>query len=151
MTKHTRVMRRGAVYYFRCKIPADLIEHYGKREITESLRTKDAKEALRRVRTRSLEQEEAFDRLRAAHEVVEFSPAEVQHAVDLWTAHRLKADEEVRFAGLSQAMFEQFARMQTDEELVGRNALARSLRHPSLVLAGQRYRRGFPAPPDKRA
>ena len=46
-TKHTRLMRRGAVYYFRCKIPADLVDHYGKKEILESLRTRDATEALR--------------------------------------------------------------------------------------------------------
>jgi len=42
MSKHTRLKRRGAVYYFRVKIPADLVEHYGKREILESLGTKDA-------------------------------------------------------------------------------------------------------------
>jgi uncharacterized protein DUF6538 len=66
MTKHTRLLRRGAVYYFRVKIPVDLIDHYGtKREIIESLRTKDAKEALRLVRARSEQQEQEFDRIRA--------------------------------------------------------------------------------------
>jgi hypothetical protein len=60
-TKHPRLRRRGAVYWFRCKIPVDLIEHYkGKQEINESLRTKDPNDALRLVRKRSEEQEQEF-------------------------------------------------------------------------------------------
>jgi hypothetical protein len=51
----SRLKRRGAVYCFRCKIPADLVDHYKKREILESLQTKDPKEALRKVRSRSLQ------------------------------------------------------------------------------------------------
>ena len=68
-----RLKRRGAVYYFCCKIPADLVDHYKKREILESLRTKDPKEALRKVRSRSLQQEEEFDRLRAGLTVEELT------------------------------------------------------------------------------
>ena len=66
MSKHPRLIRRGAVYYFRCKIPGDLIDHYRKREIVESLRTNNATEALRKVRTRSERQEQEFDKIRAA-------------------------------------------------------------------------------------
>ena len=54
---------RGAVYYFRCKIPADLTDHYYKREIVESLRTTNATEALRKVRARSEQQEQEFDKI----------------------------------------------------------------------------------------
>ena len=64
MSKHPRLMRRGGVYYFRCKIPVDLVDHYDKREIVESLRTKNATEALRKVRKRSEAQEQEFDRIR---------------------------------------------------------------------------------------
>ena len=54
MCKHPRLQRRGAVYWFRCRIPGHLVDRYGKKEILESLRTRDATEALRLVRTRSL-------------------------------------------------------------------------------------------------
>ena len=48
MCKHPRLQRRGGVYWFRCRIPADLIAHYGKREILKSLKTSDAQEAFTR-------------------------------------------------------------------------------------------------------
>jgi hypothetical protein len=41
MSKHPRLQRRGAVYWFRVKIPKDLIAHFGRREIAYSLRTSD--------------------------------------------------------------------------------------------------------------
>ena len=61
MCKHPRMQRRGAVYWFRCHIPANLTDHYGKQEILESLRTRDCKKALRLVRTRSELQEQEFE------------------------------------------------------------------------------------------
>jgi hypothetical protein len=30
MSKTAHVVRRGAVYYYRLRVPADLLEHYGK-------------------------------------------------------------------------------------------------------------------------
>jgi len=50
MPGHTRLYRRGAVYYHRAAIPVDIVATYPKTEETFSLRTKDAAEALRRVR-----------------------------------------------------------------------------------------------------
>ncbi|WP_454734186.1 DUF6538 domain-containing protein [Cupriavidus pauculus] len=41
------ITRRNGVYYFRKKIPADLVAIYGKREIIYSLRTKDRPMAAR--------------------------------------------------------------------------------------------------------
>lgn len=58
MCKHPRLQRRVAVYWFRCRIPADLVDDYGNQEILESLRTRDAKEARRPVRSRSEAQEQ---------------------------------------------------------------------------------------------
>ncbi|MHA7679901.1 DUF6538 domain-containing protein [Cupriavidus sp. PET2-C1] len=47
----TNIQLRGSVYYFRRKIPLDLIEqHSGKREIIRSLGTKDRPEAERLAR-----------------------------------------------------------------------------------------------------
>jgi len=47
----TNIQLRGSVYYFRRKIPLDLIEqHSGKREIIRSLGTKNRAEAERLAR-----------------------------------------------------------------------------------------------------
>jgi hypothetical protein len=54
-TGHTRLRVRGAAYYFRCKIPADLLAHYAPRgEIKFSLKTNDRREAERRVRSEAV-------------------------------------------------------------------------------------------------
>jgi hypothetical protein len=97
--KHTRLKRRGAVYYFRCKIPADLVEHYSKREILESLHTKDPKEALRKVRSRSLQQEEEFDRVRAGRGVAELTEELLETLSKKWVAGVLAEDESNRVGG----------------------------------------------------
>ena len=41
----TNVQRRDGGYYYRQKIPADLLVHYGKTEIVRSLRTSKKREA----------------------------------------------------------------------------------------------------------
>jgi len=102
MSKHTRLKRRGAVYYFRVKIPADLVEHYGKREILESLGTKDPKEALRKVRKRSEEQEQEFDRIRSGRHITELSDAQIQALADEHFVEVLWWDQWSREKGLSQ-------------------------------------------------
>lgn len=43
----TGLLRRGARYYIRRRIPAELIKHYGRSEITRALGTSEAKEARR--------------------------------------------------------------------------------------------------------
>jgi len=60
----TNLVRRGAVYYFRARVPADLVAHYGKRELFASLKTKDKPEALSKARAERvrLDQELAHTR-----------------------------------------------------------------------------------------
>jgi hypothetical protein len=44
MPKNPRLRRRGAVYYFRAKVPPELVSLFnGKRELTYSLKTSDQK------------------------------------------------------------------------------------------------------------
>ncbi|MBV8273235.1 MAG: hypothetical protein JO067_13265 [Cupriavidus sp.] len=51
MAKSNHLIQRESTYYFRRKIPGDLLGHYpGKREIVRSLRTKDHDEAARIAR-----------------------------------------------------------------------------------------------------
>ena len=38
------VIKRGEIYYFRIGVPTDCRDSVGKREITQSLKTKDADE-----------------------------------------------------------------------------------------------------------
>lgn len=52
---HTRLYRRGAVYYHRAVVSADIVDTYGKREELISLRTKDRGEAFRRLRVKGPE------------------------------------------------------------------------------------------------
>ncbi|KAI3590237.1 hypothetical protein D9X30_4845 [Cupriavidus sp. U2] len=62
----TNIQRRGTVFYFRRKIPLDLIEqHSGKREIIRSLGTRDRAEAERLARKVSVELDDAWQVMRA--------------------------------------------------------------------------------------
>ncbi len=55
---HPRLLKRGSVYYFRARVPKDLVAAFGKSEVRYSLRTRDYHEACRLVRQASAE----FDR-----------------------------------------------------------------------------------------
>ena len=50
MPGHTRLYRRGAVYYHRAAVPKDIRDTYGKVEETFSLGTRNRAEALVKVR-----------------------------------------------------------------------------------------------------
>lgn len=58
--RHTYLARRQgtANWQFRARVPLDLVAHFGRREVTKSLRTADLAEAKRRVR----DEADAFDR-----------------------------------------------------------------------------------------
>lgn len=66
MRSQTRLHKRGANYYLRLKVPADLRRHYGKREIKLSLRTIDPQEAATLVRKHSVALDAEFEALRRA-------------------------------------------------------------------------------------
>lgn len=51
MSLHTLLYRRGAVYYYRQRVPNDLIPCVGKRELRYSLGTADPQLAVKRLRT----------------------------------------------------------------------------------------------------
>ncbi|KAG0163222.1 hypothetical protein DFQ30_000515, partial [Apophysomyces sp. BC1015] len=63
----THLSKRGSVYYFRRKIPLDLIARYnGKKEIMRSLRTSDRRDAERMAREVGVQIDREFAQLRAA-------------------------------------------------------------------------------------
>ena len=63
MTLSTNISRRSAVYYFRRRIPDDVIEAFGKKEFKVSLRTKDPDEARKFASQKAVE----FDALVEQH------------------------------------------------------------------------------------
>lgn len=64
MTNH--LLKRGGSYSVRRKVPADLVDRLGRKEIVRSLGTKDPVEAKRRVREASVQIDREFDAARAA-------------------------------------------------------------------------------------
>jgi hypothetical protein len=65
MPRETNVVRPGAVYQYRVRVPQDLIQALGCREVRRTLGTKDHAEAKRRKRIVAVEVQQEFDRARA--------------------------------------------------------------------------------------
>lgn len=103
--KHTRLHRREGSrnYYFRAKVPADLLPFYGgKREIYYSLKTSNPREALERVRLESVKLDQEFAekrRQRDTQPVQTLSKAEMERLVLLIEHSVLNANDEMRTAG----------------------------------------------------
>lgn len=65
MNGQTHAFKRGSVYYFRMKIPVDLLSHYTpKTEIRFSLKTSDKKEARRLANQESAHWDQEFEQTR---------------------------------------------------------------------------------------
>lgn len=69
MTGYTNLYRRGATYYFRVRVPKDIVKSYGKVEEKFSLRTPDKQKAISKWRQASADVDARFaayrERLRA--------------------------------------------------------------------------------------
>ena len=97
--------RKGSSsYYFRCKIPVDLLDHYApKKEVIRSLRTPERIEALSRVKIEALKQDQEFAeaRRRLAQEPRHgLSDVEIERLAAIWLHDALKEDEAIRMDGL---------------------------------------------------
>ena len=93
MPGHTNLVRRGSVYYFRGRVPSDLVQHYRRREFFVSLKTADrlqAEHALIRLKARLFDD---FTTLRGVDQTLPNLPAisspalsvEVLEKVSLWS------------------------------------------------------------------
>ena len=106
MPGHTRLYRRGATYYHRAAVPKDIVDSYGKREETFSLRTKDNAEALKLVRIAAVEVDQRFEQHRLEMEqgkqrnaqppLTELSADQIAGVKKAYFHHILDEDEEVR-------------------------------------------------------
>ena len=103
MPGHTRLYRRGAVYYHRAVVPQDIVATYGKPEETFSLKTRDYSEAVRRVRIAAVEVDRKFDehRLKLARQngpvLQELTPEQVATIKSTYLHHLLDEDEEATY------------------------------------------------------
>jgi len=119
MNYQTRLAKRGSTYYFRAKIPADLIAHYGKKEIKVSLKTTDKREAVRLCNLKSVEWDEELERTRwqramamgkhAPQKLTHFDEDTIAKIANFWVNQALEADVELRLEGLDEFELEEMA------------------------------------------
>jgi len=129
MAKHPRMtLRKGTRnWQFRAKIPVDLQEIYGKKEITYSLRTANYQEALEKTRIASVKLDQEFAekrRQRDAQAIEKLSEIEVERITAIWRHDALQADEESRINGLSPTEFQSWDDAITFAYVEARESLA---------------------------
>lgn len=90
MYRHPRLHRRGDTYYFRAKVPVDLVACYPGAEIKFSLRTRDRQVAWQRVQIESLRLDREFDERRKSA-VQDIPPLTVVTSIDDEFIAKLKA------------------------------------------------------------
>ncbi len=125
MYSQTRLAKRGSVYYFRAAIPRDLVKHFGKKEITYSLKTKDHRAAKSLCSQASAKLDREFEQLRegiAAPEVKVLNVVNddaINSICTAWKYHALEGDAASRTQGLSDEEFEEHSqeRLATIESL----------------------------------
>ncbi|MDH4439167.1 MAG: tyrosine-type recombinase/integrase [Rhizobium sp.] len=131
MPKHTRLMKRGNVFYHRASIPEDIRATYGKTEETFSLKTRDPREALRLVRIGAAR----VDALFQAHRdeiarlngplLEELTVEQVKTIADVYFANILAEDESERLKGFSDEDFDLYASDVEFVEATARDAYRR--------------------------
>jgi integrase len=114
LAKHPRLTIRKGRYYFRAKVPVDLLEAFAPaREVTYSLGTSNPKEALVAVRVASVKFDQDVARRRGklhSEPQATISDAAVEALVADYTHRRLQEDEEVRLQGTGDAAFHEKVR-----------------------------------------
>tara|TARA_R110002095_G_C4236908_1_gene238561 strand:+ start:113 stop:1831 length:1719 start_codon:yes stop_codon:yes gene_type:complete len=105
VAKQTHLIRRGAVYYFRARVPSDIIDSYGKKEEYFSLQTKDYQAAIRLVRKEAAKVEAKFERHRrelarqSLPALETITKDQLKFIEDTYYHHLLEEDEETRLHG----------------------------------------------------
>lgn len=117
MAGHTRLARRGAVYYHRAAVPVDIKGSYPKAEEVFSLKTKHYNEALRLVRIAAVQVDERFAEhrrkvaLERADILDDLTPVQIRAAKDAYYRHLLEEDEDIRLDG--------FVELENDGKVIG--------------------------------
>lgn len=130
------IQKRGSVYYYRRRIPLDLLAHYsGRAEIIRSLGVKNRPEALILARRINVELDDEWLRLRSAPKPAPLpaSNAMAPTEFEAWDRARLEYEEEAA----EQQMLDEWAEEEAEETA---NHLARAIR----ILERQRAEVGAP-------
>lgn len=114
MAKHPYLLKRknSNNYYFRIRIPFDLIDTYGKKEIRFSLATSNHKDAVSKAKLEGLKYEQEFTekrRQQAAEAITELSSVEIERITQMWLHQLLEEDEASRVGGIPEEDFEEDA------------------------------------------
>lgn len=83
----TGLLRRGARYYLRRRVPEDLRGHFAKTEIVYSLRTADPRLARERLAVEWVSLDEQFRELRAERKPLSATPDVTGGGLDAWPAN----------------------------------------------------------------
>jgi integrase len=102
--KHPRLVQRNGVFYHRASIPADIRDTYPKTEETFSLKTRDPREAIKRVRVAAADVDCRFDAHRRRQNAVltsrdELTDAELRAVEQAYYTFLLEEDDQRRDAG----------------------------------------------------
>lgn len=112
----TSLTRRGPVYYFRARVPKQLITAYGRSMVSISLGTTDKGEAKLRARAKRAELDLELEALgRQSQKIADgyrgalltLTDADIEHICLRYRADRLAGDELQRIAGLSDQSHQQ--------------------------------------------
>lgn len=109
----TGLLKRNSTYYVNIRVPGDLVSHYGRTHLKASLRTKDRREAVSRVREElaRLEQEFAgirkraqqsavLDELRIRHRITSLDDETIGAIAATLLEENLEADDHMRSLGV---------------------------------------------------
>lgn len=113
MASQTHLYLRNGVYYFRRRVPTDLLQHYHpKAELNYSLKTKDRREAERLARLEAVKLDGEFQAVRRnlnASSIEVIAPQDIQNLANAWIAHILEEDEELRIEGLTERDYDKLS------------------------------------------
>lgn len=105
----TSLTRRGATFYFRARVPKNLVSAYGRSMVSVSLQTTDKSEAKLRARLKRTELDRELEalgkeRLRPldgySGTLLTLTDADIEHICERYRADRLGEDERQRVAGI---------------------------------------------------
>lgn len=131
MPGHPRLYRRGATFWHRAAVPVDIKDTYPKTEEVFSLKTKDYREAVRLVRVHAARVDRLFERHRQELNrtkepaIAELSQAQIQHIENVYFAHLLDEDEELRLDGFQDRGFDEYEQDIEDLDALNRHGFAR--------------------------
>ncbi|MDR7295299.1 integrase [Pelomonas aquatica] len=139
MTKTpTNLYRRGDVFYFRARVPKDLVKSYGREIVWVSLRTGDRPAAMRRLELKKAEFQQSLDSIRRQSEKLAAMPSFVGMVLHLTDDDIERLCLRYRAEKLAQDEIERIRGVDADEHQLELDVLE----HGGLALLRQNFATG---------